>query len=84
MIDLTELQRRFPEHTIRSQPAPGCGCKGTGIRHIARLNMDRPCLCVCMSAPTPGEKEYRVDLGRALAESAKRALDEMQQKGGAA
>ena len=82
MIDLVELQRRFPTQTIRSQPAPGCGCKGTGVRHITSLKMDRPCLCVCMSAPAPGEKEYRVELGRAMATAAKRALDEMKKEGG--
>lgn len=83
MIDLDELQRRFPHQTIRSQPAHGCGCKGTGVRHIAKLGMDRPCLCVCMSAPSDGEPEYRVELGKALSAAAKSALDEMR-KGGAA
>lgn len=83
MIDLAELQRRFPTHKIRSQPAPGCRCNGTGVRHVASLNIDRPCLCVCMSAPAPGEKEYRVELGRAMASAAKRALDDMKEKGGA-
>ncbi len=82
MIDLTELQRRFPKHKIQSQPAAGCGCKGTGVRYVASLNMDRPCLCVCMSAPAPGEKEYRVELGRAVGKAAKAALDDMN-KGGA-
>lgn len=83
MIDLAELQRRFPTQKIRSQPAPGCGCNGTGVRHVAALNMDRPCLCVCMSAPPTGEKEYRVELGCAMAESAKRALEEMKRNRGA-
>lgn len=30
MIDLSELQRRFPHQKIKSQPAEGCGCGGTG------------------------------------------------------
>lgn len=80
MIYLTELQRRFPHQKIKSQPAEGCGCGGTGVRHIKSLNMDRPCLCVCMSAPEPGEKEYRAELAKAVGQAARMALEEM--KGG--
>ena len=43
-------------------------------------NMDRPCLCVCMSAPEPGEKEYRAELAKAVGQAARMALEEM--KGG--
>ena len=80
MIDLSKLQRRFPHQKIKSQPAEGCGCNGTGVRHIKSLNMDRPCLCVCMSAPEPGEKEYRAELAKAVGQAARTALEEM--KGG--
>ena len=78
MIDLNELQRRFPHHKIRSQPADGCGCKGTGVRHIKSQNRDTPCLCVCMSPPLDGEPEYRVQLAKALGQAARRALEEMK------
>lgn len=78
MIDLSELQRRFPHHKIRSQPADGCGCKGTGVRHSQKFG-ELCCICVCLSAPKTGEPEYRVSLGRAVAASAKAALDEMRE-----
>lgn len=77
MIDLSELQRRFPHQKIKSQPAEGCGCGGTGVRHIKSLNMDRPCLCVCMSAPEPGEKEYRAELAKAVGQAARTALEDL-------
>lgn len=80
MIDLAELQQRFPHHTIRSQPAEGCGCKGTGVRHIKSLNFDSPCLCVCMSAPEQGQKEYRHEMARELGLAAGRALAELNGK----
>ena len=79
MIDLTELRRRFP--TKRSSRSPQRAADGgTGVRHIKSLNMDRPCLCVCMSAPEPGEKEYRAELAKAVGQAARMAVEEM--KGG--
>lgn len=78
MIDLEALQRRFPHHKIRSQPAEGCGCNGTGVRHIKSLGRDTACICVCMSAPKPGEREYRVELGRAVSAAAKSAFNDMK------
>lgn len=80
MINLEELQLQFPHHKIRSQPAEGCGCKGTGVRYIPSLGRTTCCICVCMSAPKDGEPEYRVKLGKALAESAKNALIELKEQ----
>ena len=80
MTDLAELQRRFPHQKIRSQPAQGCGCKGTGVRYSLSLGRDTCCICVCLSAPEPGKAEYRVELGKALAASARKALDEIRAK----
>lgn len=78
MIDLTELQRRFPHQKIKSQPAEGCGCGGTGVRHIKSQNRDTPCLCVCMSPPLEGESEYRGQLAKVLGQAARCALEEMK------
>ena len=77
MIDLTELQERFPHHKIRSQPAEGCGCKGTGVRHSPKFG-ELCCICVCLSAPETGDADYRVELGKAVAANARKALDEMK------
>jgi hypothetical protein len=75
MIDLKELQSRFPHHKVISQPAEGCRCKGTGVRHHPKFG-DRCCICVCVSPPAPGEPEYRVELGNALSRAAKSALND--------
>lgn len=71
-VDLENLRRRFPDYTIRSQPAPGCAC----IDGVRKTEMGRefPCLCVCLSAPSPGEEEYRDDALKALGTAAKKAL----------
>ena len=80
MIDLVKLQQQFPHHKIRSQPAEGCACKGTGVRYIPSLQRTSCCICVCMSAPKDGESEYRVNLGKAIAQSAKNALAELKEQ----
>ena len=57
MIDLAAMKKRFPDYTIRSQPAIGCGCID-GVRKTKTGN-EFPCICVCMSEPDPGDIEYR-------------------------
>lgn len=79
MIDLEALQKRFPHHKVISQPAPGCGCNGTGVRQVKSQNRDRPCLCVCMSAPQQGEPEYRLAFVKALGDAARAALKEFKE-----
>lgn len=72
MIDIGEFQQRFPSYKIRSQPAPGCTC-ANGVR-TTKDGREHPCLCVCMDAPSPGEEEYRVELGKSIGAAARKLM----------
>ena len=74
-IDLDALRAKFPGYNIISQPSSGCGCN-EGVR---RTNAGREvlCICVCLSAPEPGEDDYRVEVRNALGRAARQALQEL-------
>lgn len=76
MADLEELQRRFKRYKIISQPAPGCDCNN-GVRK-GKDDRESPCLCVCMTAPEPGQPEYRIEMRLALVRAMKGFLDDMK------
>lgn len=77
MIDLAELKKRFPVYAsvIRSQPDPSCTCDN-GVRTI-KTGKEIPCLCICMSAPSEGEPEYRAELCRQVGKTARRIKHEL-------
>ena len=75
MVDLDTLRAKFPGYKIISQPSPDCGCNG-GVRHT-KTGREVLCICVCLSAPEPGEEDYRIAVRKALGTAARQALQEL-------
>jgi len=78
VADLDALRAKFPGFKIISQPSPSCNCNG-GIRRTG-LGREVLCICVCLSAPEPGENDYRVEVGKVLRDVAREELAKMRQK----
>lgn len=78
MADLDALRAKFPGFKIISQPAPTCSCRD-GIRRT-RDGREVLCICVCLSAPEPGEEDYRVEVGKVLGDVARAELAQLREE----
>ena len=80
VADLDALRAKFPGFKIISQPSPACNCKD-GVRRT-RTGREVLCICVCLSAPEPGEEDYRPAVGMVLSDVAREELAKLRRETG--
>lgn len=78
MADLDALRAKFPGVKIISQPSPACNCD-EGVRRTG-TGREVLCICVCLSAPEPGEEDYRPAVGKVLSDVAREELAKLRKK----
>ena len=65
------LTKLYAKHPPKYGPNPNCDfCRGTGVKHIVKLNKDRFCICTFVN------HDCSNDVGKMLGKHAKKMLNE--------